>query len=98
MNYNVEINIDNIRKFSRDIISEGNKLINIIDEITKDIDELNLIFNTTTGVLFEEKLKEVLSNQKKYVNEKYIPYSKTIDKIASIYENTNYSISSSIRG
>lgn len=98
MNYNVEIKIDNIRNFSKDIVNKGNNVLGILDNIIKDLDELGLMFDTPTGKLFEEKIRTMLIEKKNYIEQKYIPYHEVIDKVVRIYEETTSDISKSIDG
>lgn len=96
MKYNVEIDSDSIHEFSKNIVVEGNKFIELIDDLLKEVMEMEIFFDTPTGKSVKERMIDSLNNQKNIVNNKYIGYSKTIEKIANIYDQTNDSIKTSV--
>lgn len=96
MKYNVEIDSDSIHEFSKNILNEGNNFINIIDEFSKELMEMEVFFDTPTGKILKEKLEDYLKSQKNMVNKKYIGYSDVIEKIATIYDQTNDNIKKSV--
>lgn len=96
MNYNIEIDSNSIHEFSKDILNEGNSFINILDEFSKELIEIEVFLDTPTGKVLKEKLDDYLKNKKNMVNKKYIGYSDVIEKIATIYDQTNDNIKKSV--
>ena len=94
--YNIEIDSDTIHEFSKNIVTEGNNFISILDEFLKDVEEMETFFDTPTGKKLKEKLENYIKDEKNIVNNKYIEYSNVIEKIATIYDQTNNNIKASI--
>lgn len=92
MNYNVEIDSNSIHEFGKNIIVEGNNFISILDDVIHEVDETETFLSTPTGKLLKERLSEYLNISRTLVNDKYIDYSNTIERIANIYDNTNDNI------
>lgn len=92
MNYNVEIDSNSIHEFGKNIIVEGNNFISILDDVIHEVDEMETFLSTPTGKLLKERLSEYLNISRTLVNDKYIDYSNTIERIANIYDNTNDNI------
>lgn len=97
MNYNIEINTGNIREFGKNIEQEGNKFIILLDNFLKEIGEIDKYFNTETGKKLKLKLIELINKDKKIINEKYIAYSKVLENIANIYDETDQEINKSVQ-
>lgn len=97
MNYNIIIDNGTIREFGKGIDVEGNKFIEILDKLLIEVEHINEGFDTKTGKLLKEKLLEVIKEDKKLINEKYISYSKTINNIAKTYEEFNEEIKRSVK-
>lgn len=96
MNYNIEINTDTIYEFSKDIEREGNIFLEKLDKFLERTKRMEECFDTETGKMLKDRLIELINNDKALVNNKYIPYSKTIKNIADIYETTKEEIKSSM--
>lgn len=96
MNYNIKIESNSIYEFANDIVREGNKFIEILDKILIETESINECFDTKTGRVLKEKLIEVINNDKKLINKKYISYSKTINNVAKIYDDVNDEIKKSV--
>ena len=96
MNYNVEIETGSIYEFGKNITIEGTKFIEILDKFLREVELVDEGFDTQTGKVLKEKLIEVINENKKMVNEKYLSYSEVINTIAKTYDEVNEEIKNSV--
>lgn len=98
MNYKVEYEINTINDFRKDIATNGNNLIEMLDQILVNIKDLEKCFDTPTGKLFKEKFIEYLNKEKKYINNEYISFGNIMDKVIKTYNEQQLANKKSVSG
>jgi len=98
MGYEVKYQLDTICEFRNSITDNGNNLIQSFNDILNSINNLEDIFDTPTGKIFKENLVQFINNKKMYINDNYLNFGNSLDKIITIYELNDASIYKNVNG
>lgn len=98
MNYKVEYEINTINDFRKDIATNGNNLIEMLDQILVNIKDLEKCFDTPTSRRFKEKFIEYLEKEKTYVSNEYVNFGNIIDKVIKVYNEQQLANKKSVSG
>lgn len=93
---NIVIDTISIATFQKKIYEENDKLINILDQMNKEITMLDEILESESGNLYKEKIYEIINHEKRFISDNNISFINNLQTIIKTYNELNTNIEESV--
>ena len=78
-----------LTNMEKEIVQNGNNLIELLDKLLLEVEETEEVYNTPSGTLFREKLEDYIKDRKEYINNYYLFFEEIVEEIKNTYAETS---------